>query len=303
MTENPSSLAALRAIPRLNQSLTLRDGRTLGYAEYGTPDGWPVLYFHGGNGSRFEAQWFATAAAEHGIRLIAPDRPGFGTSTFQPGRKMLDWVDDVESLTAHMGVERFAVFGLSGGGPFVAALAHAMPDRLTGATIVSGTAPPTAAGRFRGMWFPVRMIFFLARRLPALNRVALRQMASFYADPDRMRQTMLKGLPKPDVRYLTRTPEALDVFSADARESHRQGVDGDAHEWQLYVHDWGFRIEDISMDVALWYGRQDVQVPLAMGEYFARALPRGVLHSIDDAAHFSTVNEHIDAIFDELADR
>lgn len=301
MTERPSSHAHLRALARLNQSLQLRDRRTLGYAEYGTPDGRPVLYFHGGNGSRYEAQWFAEAAAKHGILLIAPDRPGFGLSTFQPDRQLLNWADDVQDLTEHLGIDRFAAFGLSGGGPFVAALAHAMPERLTRAAIVSGTAPPTAAGRFRGMWFPVRTIFFLARRLPALNRVALKQMASFYADPQKMRNTMLKGLPKPDVRYLNAVPEAVDIFSADAREAHRHGVDGDAHEWQLYVRDWGFRIEDISMEIALWYGRQDVQVPPAMGAFFDRALPNGVLHLIEDGAHFSTINEHIDAIFDYLS--
>jgi len=183
-----------------------------------------VILFH--SMINFTGELFALterAVIRHGIRLLAPDRPGFGLSTLQPGRTMLDWATDVEDLTEHVGMARFATFGHSGGGPFVAALVHAMPERLTRAAIVSGTAPPDAEGRFRGMWFPVRMIFFLERRLPALNRVALKQMASFYADPQRMRNRMLKGLPKSDVRYLKDVPEAVGAFSADAREAHRPG--------------------------------------------------------------------------------
>ena len=286
--------------PRLNQTISLSDGRTLGYAEYGTAEGQPILYFHGGNGSRFEAQWFTDAATKNNIRLIAPDRPGFGLSDFQPDREMRDWANDVEELADHLGIDKFSIFGLSGGGPFVASLAYFIPERLSGAAIISGTAPSSATGRFKGMWFPVRMIFFLARRLPALNRVALKQMGKFYSDPEQMRNTMLKGLPKPDVAFLERVPVAVDIFSADASESHRQGIDGDAHEWQLYVHDWGFWIEDISIEIGLWYGRYDTQVTPAMGEYFATTLQHGVFHLVEDGGHFSTINNHIEAIFDYL---
>lgn len=293
----------LLADVHLNQTMSLRDGRTLGYAEYGKPKGKPILYFHGGNGSRFEAQWFAHAAVEHNIRLLAPDRPGFGLSDFQPGRQLRDWANDVSELADQLGIDQFSIFGLSGGGPFVAALAYFMPERLTRAAIISGTAPSSANGRFKGMWFPVRMIFFLARRLPAVNRIVLRQMGKFYTDPDQMRKTMLRGLPKPDIDFLERVPVAVDIFSADASEAHRQGIDGDAQEWQLYVNDWGFRIEDISMEISLWYGCYDVQVTPAMGEYFANTLQRKNFHLVEDGGHFSTINNHIDAIFDYLDDR
>ena len=285
---------------QLNQTISLSDGRTLGYAEFGVAEGYPIFYFHGGNGSRFEAQWFADAATKNNVRLIAPDRPGFGLSDFQSDRKMRDWANDVMELSNHLGVDKFSIFGLSGGGPFVASLAYFIPEYLNKAAIVSGTAPSSATGRFKGMWFPVRMIFFLARRLPALNRVALKQMGKFYSDPEQMRNTMLKGLPKPDVAFLERVPVAVDIFSADASESHRQGIDGDAHKWQLYVHDWGFRIEDISIEIGLWYGRYDTQVTPAMGEYFATTLQHGVFHLVEDGGHFSTINNHIEAIFDYL---
>jgi len=77
--------------PQLNQTINLSDGRTLGYAEYGVAEGQPILYFHGGNGSRLEGQWFADATTENNIQLIAPDRPGFGLSDFQPDRQIRGW--------------------------------------------------------------------------------------------------------------------------------------------------------------------------------------------------------------------
>ncbi|CAB9499517.1 Alpha beta hydrolase fold [Seminavis robusta] len=289
--------------PKLNQTIKLKDGRQLGYAEYGTADGPAIFYFHGGNGSRLEAQWFAEAAAKRQIRLIAADRPGFGLSYFQQDRQLRDWANDVQELAAALSIhDKFSIFGLSGGGPFVAALAHLIPERLHRAAIISGTAPPDASDRFQGMWCPVKMIFCLARRLPAMHRVALQQMGKFYADPEQMRKTMLKGMPKPDVTFLERVPIAVDIFSADAREAHRQGIEGDAHEWQLYVNDWGFQMEDISMEIGLWYGRYDVQVTPAMGQYFADTLPKSVYHLVDDGGHFSTINNHIDSIIAYLTE-
>ncbi len=287
----------LRDISALNQTITLPDSRTLGYAEYGTLDGSPVFYFHGGNGSRLEAQWFSKAAEQNNIRLIAPDRPGFGLSDFQPNRKITDWNADVLALADALGIERFAVFGLSGGGPFVATLAHNSADRLTRAALVSCVAPPEAEGKFKGMWFPVRLVFLTARWIPGLNRFMLNQMGKFYTDPEKMRSTMIKGMPKPDSEFLTRVPSAVDIFSADATESHRQGVDGDAYEWQLYIRDWGFRIHDIRMEVGLWYGRYDTQVTPAMGKFYRSTLPNNVYQMVEDGGHFSTINNHIDAIF------
>jgi pimeloyl-ACP methyl ester carboxylesterase len=125
-------------------------------------------------------------------------------------------------------------------------------------------------------------------------------MAGFYADPDRMRSQMLSRLPQSDIRLLEERPEILDIFAADAQEAHASGIEGDAYEWSLYTRDWGFALSDLTAHVELWYGRYDVQVPLAMGEYFARTLPSSTLHIVDDGAHFSTINNHIGEILTTL---
>src|SRR3989338_9991360 len=96
---------------RKNQSILLPDGRRLGYAEYGAPDGRPVLFFHGAPGSRHIHADMADVVTRRGIRLIAVERPGYGLSDPQPGRSMLDWPGDVAALTDALGIAKFAIIG------------------------------------------------------------------------------------------------------------------------------------------------------------------------------------------------
>ena len=116
----------------------LRDGRTLGYAEYGNSAGTPLFYFHGHPGSRFEAGFFAQQATHNGIRLIGIDRPGMGLSSYKAGRQFLDWPDDVVELADNLHIDRFAVARFSGGGPYALACAVKIPHRLLSCGIISG---------------------------------------------------------------------------------------------------------------------------------------------------------------------
>ena len=297
MSENENEIVSTDE----NLVLPLSDGRQLGYARYGRKGGDPVFYFTGGNSSRWEGRWFAEAAERRGIDLIVPDRPGFGLSDFQPKRRLLDWPLDVVELANHLRINRFAVFGLSGGAPHVAAVVHELPERVTGAAIVSGVAPPEMPKRLAGAWPPIRVIFFAARRSPRLLRTLLTQMSAFYADPKAMKKRMVQALPEPDVRLIEKTPEIIETFSAAAGEAHRHGVDGDVLEWQLYNRPWGFDIAHLAGEVGLWFGRVDRNVPMAMGEYWASTVPRTAAHFVDDGGHFSTINNHIDEILEYLS--
>ncbi len=125
---------------RANQQIKLRDGRSLGYAEYGTPVGKPVFYFHGFPSSRLDWPLFDTdaIAARLNARIIAADRPGYGLSDFKRGRKILDWPDDVVELADALQIDRFAVLGISGGGPYAEACSFKIPQRLSATAIVCG---------------------------------------------------------------------------------------------------------------------------------------------------------------------
>jgi pimeloyl-ACP methyl ester carboxylesterase len=286
----------LKMTDKLHQTIQLADGRQLGYAELGQTDGFPVLYFHGGNGSRLESQWFKSAVEHHGIRLIAPDRPGFGLSDFQPNRTFLDWADDVKQLTDSLGIEMYSVFGLSGGAPHVLAVCTRLAEQINRAVIVSGVAPPNAPNRFKGMWFPIRLLFFFSRYVPFIKTLFLKQMGKFYSDRDMMEKRMLQALPQPDKDLIQKRPDILDIYVEDATESHRNGIQGDSWEWNLYVNDWGLNISQIQTSIGLWYGKVDQNAPLTMGEYYAKALPNSTLHVVDNGGHFSTINNHIDDI-------
>jgi len=139
-----------------DKTIQLHDGRTLGYAEYGSLAGKPLLYFHGHPGSRLEAKFLANEALNDGIRLVGIDRPGMGLSTYKPRRNLLDWVNDVVELANSLQIDRFSIGGYSGGGPYTLACAYKIPNRLISCGIVSGVGHTSL------------FLSFLSRRLPWL---------------------------------------------------------------------------------------------------------------------------------------
>jgi pimeloyl-ACP methyl ester carboxylesterase len=280
---------------------TLDDGRVLAFSEFGDLDGFPVVYNTGGNSSRAEGGWLAAAAAGTGTRLIVPDRPGFGDSTLDPHRTLAGWSADIGRLLDHLDIDHYSTLGLSGGGPHALALAHGLPERIVRVAVASGVAPPEMPDLRKGMWFPVRLIHWSGSSAPRLNRFLLRQMGSFYSDEDQVRRRMLQAMPAPDVELMERRPEIVSIFAEAAQAAHRNGIAGDAHEWTLYVNDWGFRLEEIEAEVGLWYGAYDRQAPARMGAHLEERLPNATLRVVDDGGHFSTINNHAEEIFQFLA--
>src|SRR3954466_5313493 len=131
------------AQPAQEGSVRLGDGRTLAYAEWGDPDGWAVLGCHGSPSSRLERHVEDEGAYRRwGVRFIVPDRPGFGRSDPHPGRRVMDWPDDVRQLLDHLGVATFAVLSLSGGAAYALACAHVFGERVRAVGVLGGAPPP-----------------------------------------------------------------------------------------------------------------------------------------------------------------
>ena len=251
----------------------LKDGRLLGYAESGDLAGKPLIFFHGMPGSRLMAKLGAEAAHKLGVRLIAPDRPGYGLSDFKPGRTFLDWPADVSELSGALGIDRFSVAGVSGGGPYAAVCALKMPERLEAAGIISGVGPFDAPDATAGMSRQNRLLFGAARRVPWLVNAPMWLMAQGTRRlGDRAIRFMMRAMPEPDRAVLAR-PEVMAAFMEDAKEAFRNGGRGAAWEAVMYARPWGFRLEEISMPVHLWQGEVDVNVPPTMGRYQAEAIP------------------------------
>ena len=154
-------------VTKPENTLILSDGRSLAYAEYGDSHGKPVFFFHGMPGSRlFRPPDEITEKT--GVRLITTDRPGYGLSAFQPGRRFLDWPGDISQVADHLGIQKFYAAGHSGGGPYVAACAYALPERVTAAAVLSGAGPVAAPGSTRGMTSTNKLGLTMGRFIPWL---------------------------------------------------------------------------------------------------------------------------------------
>src|ERR671917_2435372 len=148
-------------------SIRLPDGRALAYAEYGDPAGRVVLGCHGSPSSRLERHVEDPEDYRRwGVRLVVPDRPGFGRSDPQPGRRVTDWPGEVPQLLDSLGSDRFAALSLSGGAAYALACAHAMPDRVTTVGILGGAPPPDVPWPWPA-WLPTSVRAAAHRTSPA----------------------------------------------------------------------------------------------------------------------------------------
>jgi len=279
---------------RTDNTLRLRDGRRLGYAEYGDPGGRPLFYFHGYPDSRLGARLAHEDAARRGVRVIAFDRPGFGLSDFKRGRTIGDWTADVAEAADELGIERFAVIGISGGGPYAAACAAKIPHRLTSAAIVSGLAPLNVRAATAGMSRWNRLTIPILRRLPWLLPAIARLLMWLFAQglrrwPDRVLRLLSRSAPASDKAILAK-PEIWAAMKEDFAEAFRQGSRGAAWELVLYLRPWDFRLEDISVDVHLWQGETDNVIPASMGRYLAQTIPNCQARFYPDEGHLLVVD-------------
>jgi pimeloyl-ACP methyl ester carboxylesterase len=252
----------------------LRDGRVLGYAEYGDPSGKSVFFFHGLPGSRRQRHPDDSIAIELGARIITLDRPGYGLSDFQPGRTLLDWPDDVAQLADALHIAQFAAIGLSGGGPYLLSCAYKMPERLTSATVVSGMGPVDNPETMKGMMGSMRLGLGLARSVPwELARLALEPTARMVRrNPTAAKKLVPLTAPKADKEAFAR-PDIQAIDYEDLVEAYRNGAQAAYWEVVMLATPWGFRLEDINKKIYLWHGEEDTTVPIHMGRYVARTVP------------------------------
>ena len=277
----------------------LPDGRVIGYAEYGVPDGQACFYFHGHPGSRLEARFAESAAAAAGVRLVALDRPGYGRSDFVEGRSILDWPDDVAATADALGIDRFLVVGGSGGGPYALACAYKMPERVVRAGVISGVGPHNVKGIAKGMRWQNRVGFRWGARWPALARMLMRSMERGIRErPERTVDALVNAMSPADAA-VARRPRVRELLGDIVAEAFRQGSAGAAWDVVLLGRPWGFSLREIRPTVYLWQGEADVLVPPGMGRYQAEQIPDCQARFYPGEGHLLVI-DHIDEVIGAL---
>lgn len=278
----------------LAQTITLDDGRTLGFDDVGDPDGAPVLFVHGTPDSRRARHPDDGLAADAGVRLVAVDRPGFGLSSPHRTATVGSFADDVIALADHLGIDRWSPFAWSAGSVHALAVAARHPDRVTRVVVAAGlvpfeayAAPGILDDADGGRW----MVAELGQELgpEGLAEAAVEMIAPYPCDDALAREHLMETADPARRADLESIPGALDVLVAGLVDSVAGGRDGLIRDLELQVEapdvDWS----DIAAPVHLVYGSRDSTTPPAFGEWWAKRLRWAELEVIDDAGHLLAI--------------
>jgi pimeloyl-ACP methyl ester carboxylesterase len=264
--------------PALEGTIRVRSGRRMGFAAFGTAENSTIVWLHGTPGARRQIPELARRQAEgFGVRLLGVDRPGTGWSTPYLYESILDFATDLEIVLDELGVDQAAVIGLSGGGPYALAAAHAMPDRIRVVGVLGGVAPTRGAdappgglvglaARFAPVFPPLRFpLTVILGALTLVLRPVGHQALLAYAN-----------VSPPGDRSVLHRPDVESMFLDDLfnTKGHLQAPINDII---LFTRDWGFSLREVKVPVMWWHGDADHFVPLSHGRHCVSLLPYGQL--------------------------
>jgi pimeloyl-ACP methyl ester carboxylesterase len=270
-----------------DKKIKLKDGRNLGYEEYGVSNGAPVLFFHGTPGARVNAvctymDSMAKKIDGPSIRLIAMDRPGYGLSDAKQERTMDDTVLDVIELMDQLGINQFSMIGLSGGGPYALATSANLRERVKKIALICSLGP---------VYIP-ELMENLSQEETATLRAALFAPDSLISytqnvqkNPDAFVKNELKKMSENDRKAVP--SELIQGFIQMITEGTKN-PEGMISDYKIYAKDWGIRFEDIKVPVHLWHSESDQSVPIFHSEYLVNLIPNSTLTRLQGFNHVAT---------------
>jgi len=233
--------------------LVLSDGRRIELCETGDPAGQVALYLHGTGSSRLEAGLYGAAAAAHGVRLVAWDRPGIGGSDRQPGRTVLDVVADTAAVAAHVGADRPVALGLSGGGSHVLVLASAAPTVIR-AGVALNPGPPPEDAVLALLPRQNRMVISLARDHPRIFRVLVKPLEG---DGGRIARAIQRRSFDPTDLEVLQRPEVVRYVVPAAIEGKRQPHAFAEDSLTLWGASWNIDLSEFQVPLHVFAGVRD----------------------------------------------
>jgi pimeloyl-ACP methyl ester carboxylesterase len=294
-------------LPRFEGTVRLAGGRRLGFAEFGPSRGRPLVWLHGTPGARLQiAPQARHLAHERNVRIVSVERPGVGESTPHSFEAVVDFALDIEQLCDALGIERFAVAGLSGGGPYALACAHEMPERVLAGAILGGVAPSVGADAAEGGAASlVRYFEPLLRRthgpLGSFMSSLIRVLEPF-ADP--VTDLFARLMPPGDQRVFE-DQDVRRMFQQDLILGSRRYMQALFLDAMLFGREWGFSLGDLRVPIHLWYGDADTIVPVRHGEHLAERIPGAKLRIRSQEGHLGGLGasqEIFDALLEHWAD-
>lgn len=276
-------------------TVELPDGRRLGWASYGDPDGDPVLWFHGTPGGRYQVPVGVNLTGRStGIRVITVERPGTGNSTNHGYRSLKGFAADVDAAADRLNLDRFAVAGLSGGGPYTLAVAHELPDRVVTSAVLGGLAPSLG----RGAVFSYAQLTTAGQVLLTPLRRAMGSLLRFGLDgvatqAPAVYSAYAKINGRADLEVMMR-PDVMAMFIHDITQAGP--LRAPFHDLTLFGRPWGFDPGNIAGQVLIWHGDADHIVPLVHGRRLAKSVPNSRLMLMPGKGHFGGFSEVDDVL-------
>jgi pimeloyl-ACP methyl ester carboxylesterase len=285
------------------QTIAGRGGRSLRVVEDGDSDGVPVLVHHGTPGAGSIHEPWAQDAAARGIRLLSYHRPGYAESSRDPGRTIASAAADATAIADALGIERFATWGVSGGGPHALACAALLGGRVVACATIASIAPRVDGVDFLGGMGKGNVLEFEAAIAgEARLRPLVEQFRAGMLSGEDLDGGELESVFSPaDVAVLARP------LGAFLQESFRVGIAGGVDGWVdddlAFASPWGFDPGEIAVPVQVWQGRQDRMVPYSHGVWLARRLPRADVRLSPDDGHLTLPERRVGEVHAFLRER
>lgn len=276
-----------------DKTLSLPDGRVIGFRCRGKASGKPLFFMHGTPGSRFVLADNDLLCQLPGLFIILAERPGYGLSSAQADRSLLSWADDIQALAQHLGLQKYWVAGISGGAPHALACAYVYPQHVQAAYLLSSPAPQELLSQQTGMALGNRIASFLIRRWPALYRwFSAAAATACQRDALAYLQKIRPQMAKADQQLMS-APALLAAMAADLQAAYQQGHQGAFDDAVALTAraSWGISYHAIQVPVLLWHGADDTLAPASMAQALHAAIPGSALQILTGKGHLLT-EEH-----------
>ena len=276
--------------------IELSDGKKLCYAEYGDPKGEPVFLFHGNPGVRLSWGLYPDSPFLQNIRIIAPDRPGYGHTEFKK-EALEKWPNDVKELAKYLRIEKFHLFAPSGGGPYALACAWKIPERILSVGLFGSVGPYTKESVI-GVNKPLKILWSLANPLFGLVKLQNRIIANMAKkNPQKLAKSFSDIELSENDKCIAEKPEIQKVFKEVFPESYLQNGIGSAYDVTL-PKKWKIPLNEIHTKITIWQAEEDCLTG-KMAEYLATNLPNSELITIPRAGHL-WIMENIKQVLGKL---